>query len=124
MKIGELSQKTGLAPSAIRFYEESGLLPPPSRGVNGYRHYAEETVERLRALLLGKRLGLSLETMRGLVTEQGECPKAKALEQMAVRLGEIDRLQASLETQRRDLLAARAMLAESLQSGVDTTGRP
>ena len=42
MKIGELSQRTGMATSAIRFYESSGLLPAAERGANGYRQYGEE----------------------------------------------------------------------------------
>ena len=40
MKIGELSRLTGLATSAIRFYEASGLLPSAERGANGYRRTA------------------------------------------------------------------------------------
>jgi len=37
MKIGELAERTGLAPSKIRFYEAHGLIAPVQRRANGYR---------------------------------------------------------------------------------------
>lgn len=47
MKIGELSGATGVDTDTIRFYEKSGLLPPPARHANGYRDYGPEHVDRL-----------------------------------------------------------------------------
>ena len=47
MRIGELSKATGVDIETIRFYEKSGLLPPPSRSANGYRDYAQPHLERL-----------------------------------------------------------------------------
>jgi MerR family copper efflux transcriptional regulator len=117
MKIGELAKRTGMATSAIRFYEERGLLPAVARGENGYRLYAQETVERLRELQVGKALGLSLETMRGMFTGQGGCAKAKVLELMELRLHEVETLQASLAAQHRKLVAVRDMLTNNLESG-------
>jgi len=120
MKIGELAKKTGMATSAIRFYEERGLLPLVARGQNGYRHYAAETVERLRELQVGKTLGLSLETMRAMFSGEGGCAKAKVLEQMEVRLLEIEALQASLAAQHSKLVSVRDMLTNNLASGADS----
>jgi MerR family copper efflux transcriptional regulator len=117
MKIGELAKKTGMATSAIRFYEERGLLPMVARGENGYRLYPQETVERLRELQVGKTLGLSLETMRGMFTGQGGCAKARVLELMEVRLHEVEAMQASLAEQHRKLVAVRDMLTNALESG-------
>ena len=48
MKIGELSQTTGVDVETIRFYEKSGLLPAPAREANGYRAYGQAHLERLR----------------------------------------------------------------------------
>ncbi len=47
MKIGELSRRTGTEAVTIRFYEQKGLLPPPSRDANGYRRYSDAHVDRL-----------------------------------------------------------------------------
>ncbi|MEN0105958.1 MAG: MerR family DNA-binding transcriptional regulator, partial [Pseudomonas sp.] len=46
MKIGELAQRTNLAPSRIRFYEASGLIAA-QRHANGYRHYPTHAVNTL-----------------------------------------------------------------------------
>jgi DNA-binding transcriptional MerR regulator len=46
MKIGELAAAAGVAASAIRFYEQSGLLPAAQRGGNGYRSYSNDAIER------------------------------------------------------------------------------
>lgn len=55
MKIGELADKTGMASSAIRYYEQSGLLPKAERGANGYRDYSEAAVEHLRRIQMAQK---------------------------------------------------------------------
>ncbi len=35
--IGDLAQQTGVSAKTIRYYEEAGILPPPTRLANGYR---------------------------------------------------------------------------------------
>lgn len=47
MRIGELATRSGVSVRALRYYEEQGLLLP-DRSPSGQRHYAEETVERVR----------------------------------------------------------------------------
>jgi DNA-binding transcriptional MerR regulator len=58
MKVSELARRAGIAPSAVRFYEEAGVLPPAARRDNGYRDYAEDTLARLRLVVALRRLGL------------------------------------------------------------------
>lgn len=58
MKIGELAKRTGLAPSAIRFYESAGLLKMVQRRANGYRTYPEEAVLALELIMLGQQAGV------------------------------------------------------------------
>jgi DNA-binding transcriptional MerR regulator len=47
MKIGELAARSGIAASAIRYYEQAGLMPKAERGANGYRAYGDSALERV-----------------------------------------------------------------------------
>ena len=67
MKIGELARATGLTAKTIRFYEGEGLIPDPPRTTSGYRTYADSDVVRLAFILKAKRLGLSLDEIRGIL---------------------------------------------------------
>lgn len=49
MRIGELSEMTGVPPRMLRYYEQQGLIEP-TRGTNGYRDYGEYMVERVRRI--------------------------------------------------------------------------
>ncbi|PZS26069.1 MAG: heavy metal-responsive transcriptional regulator [Pseudonocardiales bacterium] len=68
MRIGELAQLAGISTSALRYYEETGLLGPAARTEAGYRIYREEAVGRLQFVQRAKALGLSLEEIRQLLT--------------------------------------------------------
>lgn len=61
MKIAELSKRAGVAASAVRWYEQEGVLPAPPRQSNGYREYDEVDLARLRLVLSLRRLGLAPE---------------------------------------------------------------
>lgn len=117
MRIGELAARTGMAASAIRFYEQSGLLPPASRGANGYRIYDEAAEERLRQIQLAQRLGFSLEDMRAGGEDMQGCPKEALLERIEQRLHEIDALRARLDEQRTALLDVRDALQAEWAAG-------
>jgi arsenate reductase len=75
MKIAELARRAGVATSAIRFYEEVGVLPAGRRLANGYREYDAATLARLRLVVALRRLGLApLDAGRiaALCVERGE----------------------------------------------------
>ncbi|HMJ80519.1 MAG TPA: MerR family transcriptional regulator [Candidatus Dormibacteraeota bacterium] len=59
MRIAELARRTGVAPSAIRFYEAAGALPAANRAGNGYREYGEADVAHLRLVLTLRRMGVA-----------------------------------------------------------------
>jgi arsenate reductase len=61
MKIAELATRAGVAASAVRWYEQEGVLPAPARRPNGYREYDEVDLARLRLVLSLRRLGLAPE---------------------------------------------------------------
>lgn len=67
MKIGEVAKATGLSAKTIRFYEGEGLIPEPPRTGSGYRAYSEPDVARLAFILKAKRLGLSLDEIKGIL---------------------------------------------------------
>lgn len=117
MKIGELAARTGMAASAIRFYEQSGLLPPARRGANGYRIYDEAAEERLRQIQLAQRLGFSLEDMRASVEPIQGFSKEVLLERIEQRLHEIDALRTRLDEQRTTLLGVRDALQAEWAAG-------
>ena len=66
LSIGEVARRTGRRASAIRYYEEAGLLPPPDR-VNGRRRYDEEAIRTLAVIDTAQRAGLSLDEIKVLL---------------------------------------------------------
>jgi MerR family copper efflux transcriptional regulator len=66
MRIGEL-KLAGISTSALRYYEEAGLLGPAGRTEAGYRKYGAEAVGRLQFVQRAKALGLSLQEVRQLL---------------------------------------------------------
>ncbi|MFL9863677.1 MerR family transcriptional regulator [Paraburkholderia fungorum] len=117
MRIGELAEKTGLAPSAIRFYEQSGLLPAPERTANGYRVYSEVAVERLRMVQLAQNLGFPLDRLREALSGPEDCPKDDLLHALDMRLDEIEQLMTELRTQRKAVRTLRTTLSEAWAAG-------
>ena len=121
MKIGELAAATGLAPSAIRFYEQSGLLPAAQRSANGYRTYSADAVDRLRYIQLAQALGFTLDTLRAGLVDRGTRTQTEMhdemLQRLDARLVEVDHMLATLRTQRKDLLTVRERLLATWATG-------
>jgi MerR family redox-sensitive transcriptional activator SoxR len=63
LSIGELSSRSGLAPSALRFYQDAGLITS-ERTSGGRRRYARGVLRRLAFIRAAQRVGLSLEEIR------------------------------------------------------------
>jgi len=59
LTIGELARRTGLTVSAIRFYEERGLVAPIRTGGN-QRRFLRSDIRRLSFALIAQRLGLTV----------------------------------------------------------------
>jgi DNA-binding transcriptional MerR regulator len=59
LTIGELAKRTGVATSALRYYEELGLIPAPVR-VSGQRRYPNSAVGLVGMILLLRDVGFSL----------------------------------------------------------------
>jgi DNA-binding transcriptional MerR regulator len=117
MKIGELAQRTGILASTIRYYEKEGLLPKAQRGVNGYRVYQDNALERLDLIQLGQNLGLSLDAIRTVSALHGEALKDTLLGKLDARLEEIDRLSAILAAQRSSVVEAKERVQTAWDRG-------
>jgi arsenate reductase len=117
MRIAELADRAGVAPSAVRWYEQAGVLPPPRRHPNGYRDYGREDLARLRLVVALRRLGLGPED-------------AGRLARLCLEKGEIDRdLTPLLAEQRHAIARQRADLDRlegeilDLESTIAAAGR-
>ncbi|MDK2124609.1 MerR family transcriptional regulator [Parachitinimonas caeni] len=103
--IGSLSQESGVNLETIRYYERTGLLQAPIRAANGYRHYDEQAIKRLRFIRRGRELGFSIEEIKTLLS-LADHPEQPCTE--ADRLAR-EHLQA-VEERIRDLQAMREVL--------------
>jgi MerR family transcriptional regulator, redox-sensitive transcriptional activator SoxR len=63
LTIGELAERSGVAASALRFYEEKGLIESERTGA-GHRRYRRPTIRRVAFIVFAQRIGLSLEEIR------------------------------------------------------------
>ena len=59
LPIGELARRTGLAVSAIRFYEDKGLIKA-MRTMGNQRRFLRSDIRRLSFILIAQKLGLGL----------------------------------------------------------------
>lgn len=105
MKIGELAERTGLAPSRIRFYERIGLLKAVERQANGYRRYREEAVLALQLIATAQRAGFSLEELRTLLpSDPARWEHGTVLDALRRRVADIEALPAQLAQSRTQLV--------------------
>ena len=74
LTIGDLARRTGLSVSAIRFYEEKGLIEP-HRSRGNQRRFLRSDIRRLSFALIAQRLGFTLERI---ATEMAQLPQGRA----------------------------------------------
>jgi DNA-binding transcriptional MerR regulator len=68
LQIGEVAERTGVTQRTLRFYEERGLLKPPSRLDGGFRLYSEDDVRRVEQIKrLQSLLGFTLAEIKEMV---------------------------------------------------------
>jgi len=88
MTIGELSQRTGIAPSAIRFYEQEGLLPS-ARRVSGRRVFDDDAVPHLIFVQVAQQAGFTLQEIRRLIRDFRSDRWRRLAEQKLTELSEL-----------------------------------
>ena len=93
MTIGQVARAAGVAQSAIRYYEASGLLPRPSRK-NGARQYDEAAVDQVRILRFLRRAGITVRGIAAITSErcESDAPREVWLGVLQQRIAELDAL--------------------------------
>jgi Cu(I)-responsive transcriptional regulator len=103
MNIGEVSERSGLPPKTIRYYEDINLVRP-LRSDNGYRSFRESDIHKLAFLGRARALGFSIEDCRTLMglyedeTRESAQVKAVAKEHLAEIDNKITQLKSMRET--------------------------
>lgn len=69
LTIGELARRAGVATSALRYWEELGLLPAPAR-ISGQRRYPESAVELVGVILLLRDVGFTLAEQKAFLASR------------------------------------------------------
>ena len=103
--IGEVAQRSGVAASALRFYEERGLITSVRTGA-GHRRFSREVLRRIAFIVYAQRVGLTLEEVG---VELAKLPEnrvpssrdwsrlmGKWKARIRARIAELERLEASL----------------------------
>lgn len=93
LAIGDLAERTGVAVTALRYYDELGLVRPSTR-VGGKRRYDDDAVQQVAIVVFLREVGFSLDEIARLVAGDSWRPLAEA------KLAELDEQAASIEAAR------------------------
>jgi DNA-binding transcriptional MerR regulator len=139
LTIGQVAKTSGVAAKTIRYYEQIGVLPAPSRAPSGYRQYDLLSIERVRFVRRARTLGLPLRRLKTLSKTSTAAPRPAMRRQLlalvheqlfAVRskLAELEHLRDQLEEVSQRMLASpggrHSGPCRCLESGNETTRQP
>ena len=105
LTISEVSRRSGVAASALRFYEEKGLIKSERAG-SGHRRYPRPVLRRIAFIVFAQRIGMTLDEVaaelaklpEGRVPEGGDWAKLSSSWSGRIdeRIAELQRLRAGL----------------------------
>lgn len=105
LPISTIADRTGLAPSAIRYYEDQGLIDP-GRGPGGQRQFEKADIRRLSFIMIAQKLGFSISQIRQQLSAlpRGRTPTAADWRKLSTLYrADLDQRIATLEKLRDDL---------------------
>src|SRR5918999_2194226 len=112
LTIGELASRTGVATSALRYWEELGLLPQPAR-VSGRRRYPPSAAGLVGEILLLRDVGFTLRDLKALFASRSSGGDGwRQLHQR--KLAELDQRIAQAQTARTALAHTLACPCENI----------
>ena len=106
LTISEVARQVGLKPSAIRYYEQIGILPKPQR-MSGQRRYDNSVLYRLALVQRSRQMGFTLDEVRKLffgfrtntpISERWKKLSARKLEELSTLAEEIKAMQLLLKS--------------------------
>jgi MerR family redox-sensitive transcriptional activator SoxR len=105
LTIGEVAKRSGVATSALRFYEERGLIRS-ERNASGHRRYARAVIRRIAFIVFAQKIGLTLDEIgaelaklpHNRVPERSDWSRLSGgwTRRIAERIAELERLSAGL----------------------------
>jgi len=105
LTIGTMARRTGLATSAIRYYEDEGLVHP-DRNESGHRRYERSDLRRLSFVMISQDLGFGIAEIRGALNSlpEGRTPTKADWAKISNRFGaELDKRIARMQSLRERL---------------------
>jgi MerR family transcriptional regulator, copper efflux regulator len=105
LRIGEVSNLSGLGIETLRFYEKGGLLDKPARTNSGYRMYHPSVLERIEFIKRAQVLGFSLDEIKRVIDDarSGQSPCDEVREILRRRLKELDERMREMRLYRNEL---------------------
>jgi MerR family redox-sensitive transcriptional activator SoxR len=102
LTISQVARRAGIRPSAIRYYESSGVLPTPRR-VSGRRRYDTSVLQRLAVIQLAQEAGFTIAEIKRLFSDfEADFPASARWQALAKqKLVEVDALIARAQRMKR-----------------------
>ncbi|WP_445766575.1 Hg(II)-responsive transcriptional regulator [Rheinheimera sp.] len=66
--INKVAKTLGINVETVRFYERKGLIQQPTKPFTGYRHYPDDTLNRIRFIKRAQELGFTLDEIANLLS--------------------------------------------------------
>jgi DNA-binding transcriptional MerR regulator len=132
LPIGELARRTGVATSALRYYERIGLLSPAER-VSQRRRYTASSAERVALIRLYQDAGFTLDEIGRMLAARSQGRRGwgdlaeRKIAELDARIADAQQakklIQHALECPHRDLLTCPSFRS-ALEAQLNTPGRP
>ncbi len=131
LTIGEVARRAGVATSALRYYEDEGLLSPAGREAGGRRVYTPDAVDQVGVVLFLADVGFTIAEIRALLESRAQSPDGwrrlveRKVEELTEHIAQVEVAKVALEHAQNcpedDLLAC-PRFWEVVRDRLPTTG--